>query len=459
MIVFPLPADKLSRMLLRLALVALFYTLSAGCNAETSDNVSSKGSGKIQPAEASVLARGGAGALQECLGRLVFEIPQALEWPSYFNPNASDPFYAVFGTYGRGDSANLINIGNAQGLPANNLRFVRWGPGAKDLEDTLRNSYQLARTARLNDYRSALETAETRVRELSADAAPDADTKAAIAESKKDIEKVKKRIANFEAQWRTLDPGLPNSFGFQKEDQLRAYMQQGDYLLAFGSRAAQAETPEAHEKRFMSALKNFKVRADYEIPAEQGICVPGGFFRDDGTTPIKVKQDFRFADAPRVFYSIATGTVDPKLGPEASGFTATAKALALAGQVGNNLGDRRLLSRQTLGPTSVYIGELKARQGGVALTLQQDTCTDYDHEQKSCKPEKHLDPFEMYSVFTGYSGSEGAKASPFIAVELYTVSPLEAPQLGPNPPPYAHSKARLNALLGSVRLRPVKLRK
>ncbi len=458
MIVFPLPIDKLSRMLPRLALATLFCTLAAGCDAQTSDKVASKEPEKSLPVNAEVIARGGTGALRECLGRLVFEIPQALEWPSYFNPDAYDPFYAVFGKYGRSDSANIINIGNAQGMRDNNLRVVRWGPGAKDLEDSLRERHQLLGEAKLSGYRHGLANVERRVRELSADAAADAGTKQAIEDDRKDIAKVKERIAKFDGQWRPLDTGLPNSFGFQEGDRLVAYIRQDDYLLAIDSLAVEAdegqpaETSESHEKRFLNALRNFRARAVNEIPAEPGICVPGGFFRDDGTTPIKVKQDFRFADAPRVFYSIATGTVDPKRGPEATGFTAAANALALAGQVGKNLGTRSLLSRQAIGPGTVNIGDLKGQQGGVALTLRQDTCDVLDTRENNCKPEEYPDPFEMYSVFTGYSGRQGNEASPFILVQLYTVSPLEAPQLGPNPPPYAKSKARLDALLGSIRI-------
>jgi hypothetical protein len=93
---------------------------------------------------------------------------------------------------------------------------------------------------------------------------------------------------------------------------------------------------------------------------------------------------------------------------------------------------------QRIGPRFYKIGSLTGSQGGAVLKVTQSGRENYD----------------MYSVFTGYSGWLGTAVLPYILVEMRTVSKAQATELKQNPPPFKPSMDRLELLLKSMRLRP-----
>jgi hypothetical protein len=89
-----------------------------------------------------------------------------------------------------------------------------------------------------------------------------------------------------------------------------------------------------------------------------------------------------------------------------------------------------------------YIDELAAEQGGAAVQLTEG-------KRK----------FDNYSVFTGYNGCMNSQVLPFIAVDMRSFTQAQAERsrierLKTDPPPFEESKARLDAMLKSIRLRP-----
>ena len=51
-----------------------------------------------------------------------------------------------------------------------------------------------------------------------------------------------------------------------------------------------------NKKHFNAFLKGFRLRPLYEIPKQQGICIPYGFIADDGTTPRNIAVTMRLTD-------------------------------------------------------------------------------------------------------------------------------------------------------------------
>jgi hypothetical protein len=151
---------------------------------------------------------------------------------------------------------------------------------------------------------------------------------------------------------------------------------------------------EAHKKDFTGMLAKFRTRAPNEIPTELGVCVPYGFIPDDGKTVTELKQSLRFPDAPGVLYSIETGNVHPRrinLTP----LLAAANA-SITPPASSEEDEIKSVVTQRIGPRFYKIGSLTGSQGGAVLKVTQSGGENYD----------------MYSVFTGYSGWLGTAVLP-----------------------------------------------
>jgi len=191
----------------------------------------------------------------------------------------------------------------------------------------------------------------------------------------------------------------------------------------------------AHKRDFSAMLAKFRARAANEIPTEPGVCFPYGFIPDDGRTVVEFKQSLRYSDAPGVLYTIETGTVDPR--------RLKSTPLLAAAHAGINPppateeSEIRPVVIQRIGPHSIKIGGLSALQGGGVL-------------QAGSGSKK----YDIYSVFSGYSGWLGTAVLPYILVEMHTVNRELATELKQSPPPFKQSKARLDILLQSMRWRP-----
>jgi hypothetical protein len=245
-----------------------------------------------------------------------------------------------------------------------------------------------------------------------------------------------------------FDPGLPDSQGYwtskgqaidetDRDSILRAYLTRGEHIFVFES-TVKMKSPadkEKHQRDFSAMLAKFRPRAANEIPTEPGVCIPFGFLPDDGRTPIEFKQSLRYPDAPGVLYTIATGSVDPRRA-KAPLLMAAADA-SMVPPPATEQDKVKAVVTQRIGPHVVKLGGLTAPQGGTVMQARAGGET-----------------YDVYSVFTGYSGWLGSDVLPYILVELHTLTKIHAEELKQNPPPFKQSKERLDILLGSMRWRP-----
>ena len=381
--------------------------------------------------------RRAAGLGSECFGRLMFDGRGEGEWPIYFDSSNAGAFWS------RSFSPNVWSEGDT-------LRFGNIYIAVLGSVNGTRKEEILKRTP------VAIEAA---LRELIDG------TRSYIEEQKKekkDVARARKEIIGSEASIRMweasikenretfepFDPGVPASYGYwtssyEGNDEtnlystLRAYLTRGEYIYIFES-TVKMDTPsakESHKHEFSAMLKKFRTRATNEIPTEPGVCIPYGFIPDDGRTVVEFKQSLRFPDAPGVLYTIETGTVHPRRAKATLLLALTHASINPPSDLGDDKARPVVVKR--IGPQSVPMGGLTASQGGVLL-------------QAGTGSQKH----DIYSVFTGYGGWLGTYVLPYILVEMHTVNRAVATEITQPPPPFAHSKERLDTLLKGMRWRP-----
>ena len=385
----------------------------------------------------SILApdcRSEPGARQECLGRLVFDIPQQIEWSTTF-----DKFRRMFN--GR-FSKNVFDRGDT--IEVGDTRIDVLGPVDSV---TLKQIFNTAPSGRVRFLKDSLVGTDAYIEEMMTKAHRSEREEWDLAQSKRSKAGREESIRELEANYKAFDTGLPNTEAYWTtrttelssfDSVYLAYMVRGDYVFVFesGSQLSPTLTHDTHQRQFLKLLRDFRPRKPYEIPTELGICIPYGFIPDDGSTFTAIKRSIRWLDAPGVIYTINTGYVDRhhmKVTP------LLALGNASVGLMGSP--DEKKLKQfvtQRIGPRSVKMGGVSGEQGGIAATIAM--------------PGKAA--YETYSVFSGYSGWLGIAAPPYMLVEMRTFTTMQAPELTSNPPPFKQSMERLDYLLKSMRLRP-----
>jgi len=374
---------------------------------------------------------------RECFGRMMFDFSGRVEWPVFFNPNSSNIFNRRF-------SAGVASAGDEMRVGRVLIAVISSVEGIEK-ERALRDT-----PAALDRFlKSRIKETHAYIIELKEKGRKSKDVLKEISEGEEWIKEKEKEIIEDSKNYETFDTGLPNSEGYwthrseasdapERYSVLRAYLTRGEYIYVFES-SARMDKPsdkEAHKKEFASTLKKFRTRAPNEIPTDPGVCIPHGFMPDDGRTVVEFKQSLRFADAPGVLYTMETGTVHPR--------RLKVTPLMAAAHVSINpppTSEKDEISpvvTQRIGPRVVKIGGVSGEQGGTVLKVDQ--------------PGK--EPYEIYSVFSGYAGWLGTYVLPYILVEMHTVTKEQAPELKQNPPPFKPSMDRLDLMLKSMRWRP-----
>jgi hypothetical protein len=424
----------------RVAALSLSALLASGCHAKPGQGqTDTDDAPSRQPTSADMLKvtapgyRQGVSAKSECLGRLVFEVGREVEWPlffseTFFSRSFSPHISARYDTMKFGKTRIAV-IGSVEGVKKE--RIFEVSPAGLDAHLEKRISQNRVYIDKLKKASKNVKEAQETIRER----------EDLIREWGESIEESRKKFQPF-------DPGVPISQAYwtsrgqaidenDRESILRAYLTRGEHIFVFES-TVDMNTPadkQKHQRDFSAMLAKFRPRAANEIPTEPGVCIPFGFIPDDGRTPIEFKQSLRYPDAPGVLYTIATGSVDPR-SPKATLLTAAADA-SLNPPTPTEQDRVKAVVTQRIGPHMVKLGGLTAPQGGTVMQARAGGET-----------------YDIYSVFTGYSGWLGSDVLPYILVELHTLTKVHAEELKQNPPPFKQSKERLDILLGSMRWRP-----
>jgi hypothetical protein len=427
----------------RLAALSLGVLLASGCHAKTGQAQTDDDTPSRTPTASDMLKvtapsyKQAAGAKSECLGRLIFEVRPKVEWPLYYYSDSYSSFFA--GTFSANVSARYetMQFGRSRIAVIGSVGGIK---KEKILEET-----PAAINARLEksiaEKRAYIERLRKDIKNVKA-------TQEKIKDQEEWVRGWEKTIKEDREEFQPFDPGVPDSQGYwtsrgqaidetDRESILRAYLTRGEHIFVFES-TVDMNTPadkEKHQRDFSAMLATFRPRAANEIPAEPGVCIPFGFIPDDGRTPIEFKQSLRYPDAPGVLYTIATGSVDPR-SPKATLLTAAADA-SLNPPPPSERDKVKAVVTQRIGLHMVNLGGLTAPQGGTVMQARAGGET-----------------YDIYSVFTGYSGWLGTDVLPYILVELHTLTKVHAEELKQNPPPFKQSKERLDILLGSMRWRP-----
>jgi hypothetical protein len=375
------------------------------------------------------------GALHECLGRMVFDVPSQIEWATAY-VGSGELFNGAF-------SKKIFDRGDE--LTVDNTRIAVLGPLSQKQIDAI---FEMTPRSVLRMQKSLLQEEQKFLASLAYEkTAPDALARKKY-QSERRIYHLGNAIKNSENGYEEFDAKVEDSEGSWRSESgagtattvstYAVYLRHSDFVYVFESTATLTDvlTKQAHANQVRALLAKFKTRRPYEVPIERGVCIPHGFIPDDGTTRTEMKQSLRFPDAPGVLYTIHTGNV------HARGIKFTPLDAAARARMGKNgtFEDKQVKPYITerIGPRLYKIGGLTGEQGGVALKITEPGTAQY----------------ETYSIFTGYSGWLGSAVLPFITVDMTTRTTLQAPELKSNPPPFKSSMSRLEFILKNMRLRP-----
>ncbi len=444
----------------RLGLAALLFTQLIGCSRAQD---AAKPANAMPIIDAATLQEGvnpryvtPAGVKQECVGRQVFDAPWEMEWGVYR--------YAWEDR--RSGFSEVLQSGSEVLYVGDDLRIHvskddrRATPGddrersAQQFLDDWIASRKLRNAAGIRNYTQLSESPRRLIKRLTELKRKTRDQKKLqsidreINGYKKEIADNERTIVEIKEDNPELDMGMPDARGWGGE----AIVLRNGYAYQFESSGSSSEedADESTGKKtkqetatlvaqsratFVKAVQNFRYRKLYEIPKGRGICVPYGFWPDDGTATYHTNATLRWADRPNVLYHFDTGTVT-RLGSELTGMKAGAVAGMGLGSIFQAEATKRV--KQRIGPRPALIGGLRGEQGGAVLNVADDD-----------KP-----PVLNYMMYTGYGGYGGSQVLPFVIVEMKSYTKEQEPALKDNPPPFDESVQRLERFLKSVRLRP-----
>lgn len=443
----------------RLGLAALLFTQLVGCSRAQD---AAKPENAMPIIDAATLQEGvnpgyttPPGVKQECIGRQVFDAPWEMEWGVYRGDwggrrsGFSEALQSGSEVLYVGDLR--IHVSKDDRRATNLDTRVR---SAKAFLDEWIDDKKSSNASGIRRYTKKNELLREIIKDLQILKRKTHDKKkiqsidADINDRKKEIADNERTIVEIKEDKPELDMSMPDARGWGGE----AIVLRNGYAYQFyssgssseedadestGNKSKQEIAAERAQARatFVKAVQNFRYRKLYEIPKERGICVPYGFWPDDGTTTYHTNATLRWADRPNVLYHFDTGTVT-RLGSELTWMKAGAVAGMGLGSIFQDEAIKRV--KQRLGPRPAQIGGLRGEQGGAVLNVADDDQL----------------PVLNYVMYTGYGGYGGSQVLPFVIVEMKSYTKEQEPALKDNPPPFDESMQRLERFLKSVRLRP-----
>ncbi|KKN37485.1 hypothetical protein LCGC14_0763040 [marine sediment metagenome] len=236
---------------------------------------------------------------QECLGRLTFDVPEAIEWATY---DAGRTFRISTGG-GHNFSSKVTAKGDLSAYDYHGLvvyvsdvversefdSAARYRKGTGSLyQDELREDIKIKRF-RLSEFPGMGYSQEV------------------IASLQEEIEELEKKVPLAEVIEHDL--GIPDAYFLGGQiAPTEAYLYRNQRVYYFSMGKADRNSAEY----FKDLVSRFQPRALYEVPEGPGICMPYGFIADDGKTAYSIKNSLRFTSTPNVIFRIVTASAkDP----------------------------------------------------------------------------------------------------------------------------------------------------
>ena len=373
------------------------------------------------------------GSTRECLGRLVFEVDGPIEWALDPLRKVEDNEPPLFPDDVSGDRRERMGYGV--------MRVMVSQPATEDVMEMHRDRYQTAdRGASVAAWTSAVRRDEAEV--VAARARGDSQLvvdayERVVMKSKEELKIARnRRIHNF---------GFPGELATESgTGRLAVRVLLGGNVISLVSYVNSEEGNPLREEalaKIRRDIKRMRLRAPGEVPDEPGVCFPGLFFADDGTTDYHAHASFRYLDRPNVAYSIDTGyRPAPGMGEGIAKqpISNWRQVLAYPGVLLTMPADD-VQRRDVVKPGGILAGGLSFDKTGIAITREGDT--------------KRDPSVRTYQLYAGMPGIEGVQAMPFVSMTMQGWSQQTYPQLKQQPPPLEESEKRFDAILHNLHLR------
>ncbi|MGE8224701.1 MAG: hypothetical protein ACN6RK_02830 [Stenotrophomonas sp.] len=374
-----------------------------------------------------------SGSTRECLGRLVFEVDGPIEWALDPLRKVEDNEPPLFLDGVPGDRRERMGYGA--------MRVMVSQPATEEVMEMHRDRYQTAdRGTSVAAWTRGVQRREAAVEEARARGADEAIIRGREASVEAAKEKLKiahnRRIHSF---------GLPGELATESGTgrlAVRALLD-GHVISLVAYVNSEEGNPLRDEAmaKIRRDIKRMRLRAPGEVPNEPGVCFPGLFFADDGTTDYHAHASFRYVDRPNVAYSIDTGyrpAPGTGEGIAKQPISNWRQVLAYPGVLLTMPADD-VQRRDVVKPGGILAGGLSFDKTGIAITREGET--------------KRDPSVRTYQLYAGMPGIEGVQAMPFVSMTMQAWPQQTYPQLKQQPPPLEESEKRFDAILHNLHLR------
>lgn len=237
---------------------------------------------------------------QECLGRLTFTAPEAMEWATY----DADRTFKISTGGGHNFSPQVAARGDLAAYDFHDL-VIRVSDIVErsEFEDAV--AYMKG-TGRLyqKTLQKNIEIDKGRLVEL-AEMGYGPEVIAELEESIRELEKQVTQAVPVEH-----DLGFADAYFLgSKSVPVVAYLYRNQRVYYFSMNKPKANAAE----HFKDLISRFTPRDLYDVPTGPGLCIPYGFIADDGNTAYSVKNSLRFTDTPNVIFTLVTASADDPL--------------------------------------------------------------------------------------------------------------------------------------------------
>jgi len=373
------------------------------------------------------------GSTRECLGRLVFEVDGPIEWALDPLRKVEDNEPPLFPDDVPGDRRERMGYGV--------MRVMVSQTATEEVMAMHRDRYQTAdRGTSVAAWTRGVQKREAIVEEARARG----DSELTVGWYELQVEEAKKKLETARNR-RVHNFGFPGELATESgTGRLAVRTLLGGNVISLVAYVNSEEGNPLREEamaKIRRDIKRMRLRAPGEVPDEPGVCFPGLFFADDGTTDYHAHASFRYVDRPNVAYSIDTGyrpVPEEGEGIAKQPISNWRQVLAYPGVLLTMPADD-VQRRDVVKPGGILAGGLSFDKTGIAITRERDT--------------KRDPSVRTYQLYAGMPGIEGVQAMPFVSMTMQGWSQQTYPQLKQQPPPLEESEKRFDAILHNLHLR------